>query len=449
MKHARARRRGMRSNRAFTTDGGVRVLIEESHELPLVELHFVLLGGSLLDPIGKEGLTRLMGRVVRMGTRKLGAGEVEDMIARLGARLTVETTPSYLRFHITTLRRSLGAVIDLLAKLFSGPAFRAHDVMHAKRETAADLTALQDNDRALVGRAFRQALFQGHPYGRPIVGTERSIRAITRKDLAAHWRARCCASALRIAVAGDVRPSEIQPLLDRAFGQLDEGVYAPPTVPAPRLPKGRRVILIDKPQRTQAQLVIGTLGSKVRDPDVFPLMLGNMAFGGSFTSRLVRDIRSERGWSYGAYSRLDYDHQRDAWYMWTLPNADNVGPCAERQIELLEQWVEAGVGRNELRFAKNHLVHGHCFNIDTASKRVEARLEAELLGLPDDYWDTYIPRIKGVRLAETNEAIRRRIHPRRLCLATVATASEAHQRLADLPGVSGVDVIAHDALCRE
>jgi zinc protease len=425
----------------FATPEGAVVMLEESHDLPMVDFELVLRTGALHDPAGREGLARLTWVLTRTGTRKLTRHEVEEAIAAMGARLSVETGTSYVRFHGTVIRRNLEPFVALMASLVREPAFRAKDLAHLKRETLSDLVAMRDNDRALAGRFFRQFLFGAHPYGRTSLGTRHSLRAIQRADVAGLHRKHLAAKNVIVGAAGDITRPELEALVERHFGGLPK--LRPPAerVPSPKVPKGRRVLIVDKPERTQTQLYIGALGSRVSDDDTDALAVANQAFGGTFTARLMNEVRSKRGWSYGAYSRLGQDRQRDAWYMWTFPAAKDAVACARLELDLLEQLLSEGLSAGEVRFAKNNLIHGHCFEVDTAAKRLEARMDCDVYGLPLDHWKRFERRVRGVSRAAANAALRRRLTSRDLCIVVVATAKDVEAGLAALPGVTSVEVV--------
>ena len=428
----------------FVTPDGVQVLLEASHDLPLVDISLTLRTGSVHDPPGLEGLARMAARMVRMGTANLDGTAVEESIARLGARLNVETSTSYVRFHGSVIRRNLEPFCDLLADLVRRPAFRAADLAFSKRETLSDIVAARDNDRAIGTRHFRRMLFGDHPYGRSVVGTRASVRALRRAHLAEHHRRHFVGRNLVLGASGDVDEAELRRLVERFFTGLPAGRPPSENVPTPRRPRGRRVLIVDKPDRTQAQIFIGTLGSRVDDPDIYPLMVANTAFGGTFTARLMHEVRSVRGWSYGAYSRLSRDRQRDAWSMWTFPAAKDAIECARLQLELLEDFVREGITAAELRFARKFLINSHCFDVDTAAKRLDARIDAEVFGLPEEFFRDYVKKVRAVTRAEANAAVRRRISQRNLVIVVVASAREVRASLQALPGVQSVEAVRHD-----
>lgn len=443
VKRARSRAAGGEGV-SFETPSGSLVLLEESHDLPLVDFEISFRTGSVFDPEGKTGLTRLMGRMLRMGTSRLDGNAVEETIARLGGRLTIETAPSFMRLHGTVIKRNVDPFVELIAALLTKPAFRAHDVSHVKRETLADIEGALDNDRALAARALRRRLFSEHPYGRPVIGHRSDVRSIRRTDVARHYEEHFVGSNLIFGAAGDLTRYELEGLVERHFSSLPGGKAPKRKVPAPKRPKGRRLIIVDKPDRTQTQTFVGTSGSKVTDPDVDALSVANTAFGGTFTARLMNEVRSKRGWSYGAYSRLGQDRQRDAWYMWTFPAAKDVAACLSLELELLEGFVGGKLTGKEVQFAKNFLANSHCFDVDTAAKRLDARVDCEVYGLPRDHYRHTVKRVRGVKLADAREAVKRRLSSKDLVITVTATAKDVRDELEKLPGLRSVEVVPYD-----
>lgn len=436
---------GASPRQRFTTAVGVPVLLERDHSLPVVDLELVVRAGSLTDPEGRQGLTAVLARTLRRGTRALRGPDVEEAIAALGARLSLETSRGLVRIHGTVIRRNLEPFVELLAGLLRAPAFRGADIDQVRREAIADLVSRRDDDASLVSRGFRQHLFGDHPYARPIIGTPTTLRRLRRRDLVERWQAIFRRGSLVFGAAGDVSADELARLLDANFSFIDAGRAARPRVPATKLPRGRHVLVIDKPARTQTQLLVGTLGTKRTDPHKWPLLLANAAFGGTFTSRLTQEVRAKRGYSYGASSRLGINTQRDAWSMWSFPSAEHTMACLELELAMLESWVDKGPTRAELRLAKSYIQNGLCFDQDTAAKRLASRLEHELLGEVADS-RRYPAWIRGVTLERARDAVRARISARDLTIAVVATASEVVPDLEALPGVRSVEVVRFDAL---
>ena len=248
-----------------------------------------------------------------------------------------------------------------------------------------------------------------------------------------------------VGIAGDVDESEARSLVSAHFPSVGRRRRKDCAVPPTRARRGRHVFIVDKPERAQTQLFIGTLGARTRDRHLFPLIVSNTAFGGTFSGTLMQEVRAARGWSYGAYSRLFHSVQRDAWYMWTAPAAEYSAECAALQIELLERWVDRGTKRSDLKFAQRYLINSHCFDRDTPSKRLESQIDVELLNIPRRYVDQHDALVAAVTREQANEATRRRISTRDLTLVVVASAADVAEAFEALPGVESVEIARFDA----
>lgn len=422
----------------------MNVLVESSDVLPLVDVEIAFAVGSLQDPAGREGLAQLTGHLMRRGPRGLSQQRFEDRLASLGARVSVQVSMRSTRIRATVLRRNLDQLLGLLADLVWQPALRASDFGKLKRQAQAGLTARLDDDQTLGAICFREALFGDHPYGRTLSGRADSLARIAVQQVESFYARNIAKGAFLVGVAGDVSESEARALVASHFPNTKRRKHKDSVVPATRSRSGRHVVIVDKPERAQTQLFIGTLGARTRDRNLFPLMVSNTAFGGTFSGPLMQEVRAVRGWSYGAYSRLLHAKQRDAWYMSTAPATEYSADCAALQIDLLERWVDRGIKKAQLRFAQRYLINSHCFDRDTPSKRLESRLDVELLGIPRNYVEKYDELVARVSRQEANDATRARISTRDLTIVVVATASEVASTFERLPGVKSLEVVPFD-----
>src|SRR5690606_30927907 len=210
--------------------------------------------------------------------------------------------------------------------------------------------------------------------------------------------------------------------------------------------RGLRVVLVDKPERTQCQLVLGSRGLRIGDSAPVPIQVANHAFGGSFISTLVREVRSKRGYSYGASSTVGQGPVRDAMLVQTFPSADQAGPCAKIVMPLLDFFGSEGVSARALRAAKEALVRGHAFEIETADKRLESRLEVETLGVPAAHHDRYVQLVEGVDAETANHAVRSRLSANERVLVVVGERAKLQNKLERLPDVRELLVFSHDEL---
>ena len=251
--------------------------------------------------------------------------------------------------------------------------FNENELGQLKRETIAEIIESRDQDKSLCGKFFRRALFGDHPLGRGSTGSEASNAKLTTDDVRKSLKQHFGVGELVVAATGNLEPKSerFAPAL-RAF-QSNGG--RKPDATDPVTPTGRHLLFVDKPERTQTQIMIGGLGTYPNDDDHLALHVANTVFGGTFTARLMRAVRSDKGWSYGAYSRMPIERVREAFWMWTFPKATDAAACIALQMQLLTDWVRKGITREELAFAKGNIIESYAFDIDTPWKRVRQKAD--------------------------------------------------------------------------
>jgi zinc protease len=422
----------------------VKLFVEASPKIPLVSIVVAFQSGSSHDPVGKEGLTRATARMLRRGCEGLTADAIEEAVDGLGGEFGCDAAPTSITVHAEVIRRNLDPFVELVGKVLGAPTFEPEECARLLRETEAEIVESRDNDRVLASRAFRRALFADHPYARRVSGTLDTLASLRPEDLRAQYERHFCRENALVAISGDVTESTAREISERLLSRLPAGARVVDSVPEPSPPPGRTLVLVDKAERTQTQMALGWLGTHPRDPDHFAWIVGNTTFGGTFTSRLMQEIRAKRGWSYGVSSRVGFDRHRDAFVVWSAPSAKDAPACLELEIELLEALRAKGLTSEELAFTKNYLARSYAFEIDTARKRVHQRLEEALYDLPEGYHARYLERLGQLSLDEVNSALKQRTPVEDLIVAVVATDADTGALLEKAAGGRPRQVVAYD-----
>ncbi len=430
----------------WSVDGGGLALLEPSHDVPLVSFVVALRNGSAVDPGGKSGLARVAVRMLRRGTAELTSEQIDRRIDALGAEVAVDTSSSTVAIHAQVIARNVDAFVDLLAAMLSASTFPEDELERLKRESVAEIIEARDNDRVIAQKAMQRTLFKDHAYGRNAGGTTSTVANIGRADVLAFYARYVVRANLVVGISGDMTAERAPRIAERLLSGLARGEPAPDEVTEPVMRPGRRLLVVDKPERTQTQILVGTLGTSPGDDDHVPLVVSNAVFGGTFTSRLMREIRSKRGWSYGASARASVDRHRQGWVVWTFPAAADAGPCLALSIELLTAWISGGVTAREVSFIQRYLIRSHAFDVDTAGKRLHQALDVELLDLPADYFSGWVNHVRAVTPDAASEAVRARLHPEDLLCVVVGTAAEVLDPLRSaVPGLTEASVVPFDA----
>ncbi|MCS6900654.1 MAG: pitrilysin family protein [Myxococcales bacterium] len=420
-------------------------IVETSTAVPLVSMSLVFRSGSALDPPGKEGLARVTGRMLRRGGAGKTAQQIEEAIDTLGGEFSSEVNFGWTAVGASVLSRNAEAMAELIGALVAEPSFDEIELGKLQREIEAELIESRDSDSVLASRALRREVFGSHRYGRRVSGYIPTLRALTPEDVRQYHRNVFCKKNAFLVFSGDLSDRRARHLAELLTLRLPEGAGIPDPVGEPEVRPGRHLVLVDKPERTQTQMYLGTLGSHPRDDDLIPLQVATSVLGGTFNARMMQEVRVQRGWSYGAYARLGLDRHRELFSMWAAPAAGDAPGCLALLLSLLVRWHQDGVEAKELSFTKNYLRRSYVFDLDTAQKRAQQRISAEVYDLPKGYHETYTDHIKAVTRKQVNQAIQGRINPNNLVIAVVGSHKELGAALEQaIPDLSSSKVVPYD-----
>jgi zinc protease len=425
---------------------GCRLIVDASDDIPLVWFQVAIRGGSAGDVPGHEGFTYHLFTLARRGAGELDRAALDEELDVLGASLTVSLERDSVRISALCLARNLDRVVELTADILARP--RLEPLEHEKllRETRMTLDEIRDDDSQLVARFFNQYCVPDHPYGRAVMGNETSLARIDLDEIRAAHQRLVVPENLIIGIAGAVTPARAQALAERLVANLP-GHPAPPlpSVTSPPEPRGRRILVVDKPERTQSQLMLGHLGPRYGTPEALAMIAIETAFGGTFSSRLMQEIRVQRGWSYGANASLQRSRGAHWFRMQLAPSAEVTPDALALTWSLFEDVARNGITDEELAFSKTYLGGSLPFHLATARQRVRMAVQDELFGLPDDYARTLPAELAKLSHDQVVQAARAWLHPDHSLAVVVATAETMVPRLEALPHAS-LEVMGYDTI---
>ena len=439
--------RGATMTTPLSGPAGSTLIVEENRDLPLVRVQVALRVGAGDDAPADDGLCNFASELMARGAAGRTRAEIDAAFDALGTSLDVMSDYDGVTFDVSVLEEKLEPALTLLADVILRPDFPALEADKLKREIAAQLDELRDDDGQLARRYFTRALYGTHPYGRTVLGTQASLERL-HLDAARRWHQRALRGGnVVFGVAGDVEAAEVAEAMARHFSALPPGggeAGARPTVPRR---SGMRITLVDKPERTQSQILLGQPAPRWHDPDFLPLQVATTAFGGTFTARLMDEVRSKRGLSYGASARLGQGRGAKALVAHVFPSLEQTPETLALVLGLWRDWVVEGLTEAEVAFARGYLAKSFAFNVATPEDRLELRTALELAGMPRDYADTFAADVERVTRAEATRALSRQLTPADLEIVIVSTVEELAPRLRDAGLVDGVslEVVPYDA----
>jgi predicted Zn-dependent peptidase len=411
-----------------TLPNGLTLLLLEHHELPVVNFVLTLRTGSIADPRGKEGLADVTLEMLRKGTESRTAEQIADELDFLGGRLGISTSYERCSLSADFLAKDVEQGLGLVADILLRPSFPADELDKMLKRNVDGIRELKDNPRVSIANYYDAALFAGHPFGRPIGGTETSLPAIGRDDVQAFYSGNVLPNAAILAVVGDFKADAMRAQVESALGAWERKPFQAVSAPAPKPVKGRKVLLVDKQDATQTYFRIGNVGVPKGNPDEAALDVINTVFGGRFTSWLSTELRIKSGLSYNAHSVFVERRVPGAFYISSFTRTDDTGKAVDLALEVLERLHQQGLSQEELDSARNYIRGQFPPDYETPEDLAGAMAELEFFGLDRDFINGHTQRTDAVTLAETKRVVAK-YYPRKDLVTTLVGQAGAGARL--------------------
>lgn len=427
----------------FSLSNGLNVALMEKHEVPLVEITLIVKTGSAMDPSGKEGLATMTADMLDEGAGTRTALELAEAVDFLGADLSAGAGYHTTAVSLFTPVSKLDSAAALMADIVLRPSFLKEELARLRTERMTAFLQWRDQPQAISTVLFNQAVYGvRHPYGKTTVGTETSVRSLTVNDLQQFHRQHFRPNNAWVVVVGDVTPGQVRELLERNFGGWSGGSVVSANWPAISQIEQRIVYIVDKPGAPQSVIRIGCVGVERTTKDYFALQVLNTILGGSFTSRLNTNLRETHGYTYGAGSAFD---------MRPLPGPFVAASSVQTEVTdkaLSEFMKELGdilkpIDAEELERGKNYVALGYPENFQSVGQIAAQIGEMILYGLPETYFNTYIPSILQVSGDAVNLAARTYLDPAKMIITVVGDKASIEKGIRAL-NLGRVEILTID-----
>lgn len=402
---------------------GIRLYLEEDHELPLVAVTAMLDGGSINDPVDKTGLADLHAALLRSG----GAGdfspkELDEHLAFHAIDLGASADSYTLSLGLSARREDMKIGISALRDLLRAPRFDSDRLELARRQTIEGIRRQNDVPSVVAQRALRQALYPDHPLGRS--ETVETVSAVTRDDLFAFHQQFTQPHNLWLGITGDFDKEELLALLDELFGDWNGSAVAEQKIP-PLTEKPEPAVWVADKQIPQTTILFGEIGIEKDNPDLYAIKVMNYILGGGgFNSRLMREVRSNRGLAYSVYSYYQVGRRLPGSF---IAGCETKSESTFEVIRLMRAEMETirqePVSAEELRLAKESLINSFVFAFEDIHDIVAQQMRIDFYGYPQDYLSGYRDRLAAVTIEDVQAAARTYLHPDRQQLLLVGDLS--------------------------
>lgn len=403
---------------------GMTVLLMEQHEVPIISFSILLKAGSVADPTGKEGLASLTADLLRKGTRNRTADQLSSDLDFIGGEFDMNTSTDFTSGSAEFLKKDIHQGLDLLADVVLHPVFPPDEVEKLVQQRVDGIKSAKDRAESVIGRYFFSYLYGRHLYGRPVGGDERSLATITPQDVQRFYDAHYGPANMILAAAGDFTSSEMGPLIEEKFNGWAAKSPVPVNIDEPVLARGKRLLLIDKPDSTQTYFYIGNLGISRTNPDRVAIDVVNSLFGGSYTSKLNTALRIDSGLTYGAYSSFDQHKLAGPFIMSTFTRNATTEKAVDMALEVLSSFHETGVSETDLTSAKAYLKGQFPTSIETTDRLASTIASLEFYGLDESDVNAYYAKIDAVTVADARRIIKTYLPQDNLVLVLIGRAAE-------------------------
>ena len=396
-------------------------------ELPLISIHLILPFGAEADPPGKAGLADLTAEMLTLGTRHRTAAQIAAEVDSLGATLSARAGWHATSLHVQGLKEDLDRLLGMLREIVSEPSFSEEEFAQLRQRRVAMLVQQKDESSIVVRERFEQILFRETPYDHPIYGALHSLPRLSRDEAQEFYTQRFLPQGSFWVFVGDLDPDECFHRVEALFPRATDGTIPSPPF-HPRIISGIKTVLVDRPDLTQSQICLGHLGIPPVHPDVFAFEVMNYILGGGgFSSRLMRRIRVERGYTYGVRSSLDLRKNLGSFSIATFTPTETTSRCVQEIFSVVKSFLAEGANPEERSEAIHFLTGSYPLKFETLSQVAQRIIQTEVLGLGIEYLEEYPGKISAVEQEEMIRCAQKNVHPDDVVLAVVGRA-EAFRR---------------------
>jgi zinc protease len=398
--------------------GGIKAWLVEDHKLPLIAMQFAFRGGVEQDPVSKQGLADLTMNLLTEGAGPYDAASFQQQLADHSIALKFEAGRDALQGSIKTLSQDKDTAFDLLHVALTQPRFDADAIERQRNQQLTSLRMLFGNPEWQARYALFRQVFGSHPYGERRLGTTQTLAGLTKADIKNFAANHLAQNNLVIAVAGDITPRELATVLDKVFGDLPKHAQLT-AITDFVFPHNAAIILVPR-EGTQTELMFAMPGPKRDDKDWYAAEIANYILGGgSFSSRLMQDVRDKKGLTYGINTGLSPMEYGGLIVGEAATDNPKTAQAWDIASDTMRRFYDDGVTEKEVEGAKDYLTGALPLAMTSTDKIADVLTNIQLEHLGRDYLDQRNDLLRQVTVDDVNQAIHKWFNPDGLILSMV------------------------------
>lgn len=406
----------------WRTPSGSEVLLVERHELPMVDYAVIFKNaGSAAEPTNKSNIAAATAELITSGTQQLNEEQFNQAINDLGANLSGSSSAELSSFAFRTLSRAdtLNATANLLNQALTQPRFDPTVLQRLKDQASLSLKQSESYPSFIADRAMTQLNYPNHPYGKTAFQTVEKIQSVQPDDLKAFHRQYYAQNNAIVAIVGDVNRQQAEQLVAQTLRGLPEKAQTTNNVPPVPIQAGQRKN-IPFPHSTQDTIVMSLPILTADSPDYFAMIVGNYVLGGGgFDSRLMKKLRDEYGYTYGASSDIAAYQQAAPFSISFSTERKNSQAALKAAQQVLTDFINNGITEDELTQAKANITGSFPLRLDSNAKLLGNLTSLAYYNRPNDWLDTYNDKINALTTDDIKRAWQRNLSPEKLNIVVV------------------------------
>jgi zinc protease len=419
-----------------TLKNGLKVILAERHEVPLVSFWLDIDAGYAADQFASPGTASMTAALLNGGTKTRTALQISDEQALLGAQLNAYANLDLSVVQLSSLKSKLDPSLDLFADIILNPVFPESDFKRQKNQQMAAIQREQVTPIQMGLRVFPGLLYgPGHAYGNPLTGsgTPASIDKMTREDLEKFHQAWFKPNHATLVITGDTSLSEVTPKLEKLFANWKPGQTPEKNVKNVQMPPKSIVYMLDKPGALQSIIIVGNIAPPTANRGEIAIQAMNDGLGGAFFSRINSNLREDKHWSYGTRTLLWGARAQRPWITFAPVQTDKT---KESLVELNKE-LRGVVGDRPLTQAELTAIQDSETLSLPGSRETQDEVGASIndlvqYGLPDDYYETMAGKIRALKTADLTNAAKTVVHPDNLIWVVVGDRSKIEAGVKEL-----------------
>ncbi|MEZ4699689.1 MAG: pitrilysin family protein [Rhodothermales bacterium] len=377
----------------LTLSNGLVVTLIPYGTLPKATVQLIIDAGNADEGANEIWLADLLGDLMEEGTNSRSAEDIAAEAARMGGEINIGVGLDQTSIAGDVLSEFAPDILALIADIAQNPSLPGSEIDRLKRDRVRELSIQKTQPQAIALAEFRKVMYGEHPYGR-IFPTEAMVEGYTIEQVRAFYNTHFNASRARLYIAGVFDEQAVRSAVEAAFGKWKGGMESSRELPTPR--SQREVYIVDIPGAAQSNVYIGLPTIDPSNPDYIPLLVTNSLLGGSFGSRITRNIREEKGYTYSPFSSVSVRYRDGYWVQTAAVTTDVTGPAIKEIFYEINRLQQEPPSAEELDGIKNYMAGTFVLQNSSRQGIIGQINFLNLHGLPDTYLSTFVERIHAV-----------------------------------------------------